>query len=438
MFLKSSVYSVFAISFALCFCMSVAVTACKSPDDEQDSDSHSDTVDGRVDGGGVDAGTTGVEALEEFIEAEMRGAGIPGLAAAIVAGGEVKWQEGFGAADIASNRPITTDTPFPIASISKTFIATALMQLVEAGEIDLDTDINELGLPFEVRHPAFADEEITLRMLTTHTSGILDNWDVYDCHYYIEADGSRLLNLLYPDACPNTPVPDLGSFLESYLTEEGALFDPELNFSDETTGGPGRFFSYSNVGAALAAYAIGTATETTLEEQCEAHIFKPLGMNNTHWHLSDFDDPSAVTSLHMVIDGELVTLPTYSITTWPDGGLRTTVEDLARYLAAIMNGGVLDGTRILAKEHVDEMLSPNTPADVPLFLGDNELDFQGIFWHGIMGVVGHTGGDPGVATAMLFQPDEEVGVVLLMNSDLTDMETFVALITGALELGAAL
>lgn len=88
-------------------------------------------------GGNAEAETTPEATFEEFMAAKMHGAGIPGMAAAIVAGGEVKWQKGSGIADITSHRPKTTDTPFPIASISKTFIATALMQLVEAGVIDL-------------------------------------------------------------------------------------------------------------------------------------------------------------------------------------------------------------------------------------------------------------------------------------------------------------
>jgi CubicO group peptidase (beta-lactamase class C family) len=161
-------------------------------------------------------------------------------------------------------------------------------------------------------------------------------------------------------------------------------------------------------------------------------------MNNTHWHITDFEDPSIVTTLYMIIDGELTPLPPYSITTWPDGGLRTTSDDLANYLTAVMNGGLFEEARILSEKNVEEMLHPQTPSDMALQIGDEVMDFQGIFWQGLRGMIGHTGEDPGVLTAMVYSPEAEVGVVLLLNAVIEDIELFAGLVFAAFELGMTL
>jgi CubicO group peptidase (beta-lactamase class C family) len=100
------------------------------------------------------------------------------MAVAIVAEGQPVWQRGFGYADLETMHPVTPHTPFPIASVSKTFIGTALMQLEEDGVIDIDDNINDFGLPLPVGHPGLNDAGFPLRQLTNHTSGILDNEDI--------------------------------------------------------------------------------------------------------------------------------------------------------------------------------------------------------------------------------------------------------------------
>src|SRR5512145_3096539 len=114
---------------------------------------------------------------------------LPGLAAAVVQGDQLAWIRGYGFADLESERAVTPDTPFTLASISKTFIAVAMMQAIEEGTVTLDTPVNETGLPFVVDNPHLSDEVITLRHLATHTSRIVDG-SAYDCSYYVEATES--------------------------------------------------------------------------------------------------------------------------------------------------------------------------------------------------------------------------------------------------------
>ena len=405
----------------------------------EESDSNGGYSDGDPEAG--DAPTDSDEPMDSDIVAEemfiadieqaMSDDLVPGMAVAIVAGGEVAWQRGFGYGDLESKEKITTDTPFPLASISKTFIGTTLMQLEESGEIDIDDDINSFGLPFAVKHPGFEDERITLRNLANHTSGILDDDEVYECLYYIEADQSSLSNAFYPESCPEDMPTDLGTFLSAYLSEDGALY-ADRNFTDAEDGRVGEVFNYSNIGAALAAFAVETATGVRFETLCEENIFAPLGMTNTHWHSEQFDDPSRITGLHVVIDEEPFRLPPYAYPTWPDGGLKASVADLARYFAAISAGGALEGTRILSESKVREMLASQTDG---IEVKGYSFDSYGIFWLGVQGIVGHTGGDFGVTTAMLLEPNSGVGIVLLVNLDSESMNNFGLMIQKTFEFG---
>lgn len=113
---------------------------------------------------------------DAFFQSRMQAAGAPGAAMAIVKNGILLWSKGYGYADLQAARPATPDTLFMLASISKTFVATALLQLAErspAGLAVLDQDIS-VGLPFTVRNPHYPSVPITYRMLLTHTSSLID------------------------------------------------------------------------------------------------------------------------------------------------------------------------------------------------------------------------------------------------------------------------
>ena len=122
--------------------------------------------------------------LDEFILGEMDYENIPGMSTLIVKGGEIVWVESYGMADIENNTSVSNNTSFLMASVSKLFTGTALMQLQEDGVVDLDQDIN-IYLPFAVNNPNFPNTMITPRMLMTHSSSITDNWSAMDGYYII-------------------------------------------------------------------------------------------------------------------------------------------------------------------------------------------------------------------------------------------------------------
>ena len=347
---------------------------------------------------------------------EMETAEIPGMAVAIVSEGKPVWQHGFGYANLETMQPVTPHTPFPLASVSKTVIGTVLMQLEEKGMINLDDDINSFNLPFRVGHPGFDGRSFPLRRLTSHTSGIIDNDAIYNCTYYLEADGSSLSNHFYPGTCPGTPPVDTGQFLADYLAVGGAFYDAQNNFSSPQSGAPETHFNYTNIGAALAAYAIETKTGIPFDQLCEENIFSPLGMTETHWHSSQFADPAVISRVHLMINNEPMALPPYSFTTWADGGLRSSANDMARFLAAISNGGALGDVRILSASGVSQMIASQTDG---VDMGETAAtgEYYGTFWSGIGSMVGHDGGDPGITTEMYFDPQKKKGFVMLINLD---------------------
>ena len=105
-----------------------------------------------------------------------------------MADGRIVWSRGYGWANIASAAPVTPDTDFMLASISKTVMATAAMQAVEDGLLALDADVNAV-LPFAVRNPGHPAVPITLRRLLTHTASLRDNWGIWD-HFYSRGDSA--------------------------------------------------------------------------------------------------------------------------------------------------------------------------------------------------------------------------------------------------------
>ncbi len=340
--------------------------------------------------------------LDTVVKQKMDEAGIVGLAAAIVVDGKVVWTKGYGFADKKRGVPFTPDTIINIGSISKTFTGVALMRAVQEGKLSLDEDINAY-LPFKVTNPHHPGERITLRQLATHTSGITDRAAVYRETYNF-GDGA--------------PEP-LGEFLKSYFVPGGKHY-AKANFLDAE---PGTNREYSNIGAGLAGYVVELVTGKPLNVYAKQHIFGPLKMNDTGWLLSEVDAAKHAT-LYVSEYGLAIPIPQYSLTVYPDGGVRTSVANLSKLFIALLNDGVHEGNRVLDKRSVDEMLrwqftESKKPANVEL----KEIN-SGIFWASKRDVtlMGYGGTDPGVKTEMLATLTKDVGVIVFTNTSLAGEE----------------
>jgi len=198
---------------------------------------------------------------DAFILRKMEVNDIPGLSAAIIAKGEVAWAKGYGVRNVDTGAPVTADTSFWMASISKAMTAAALMKAWEDGWLSLDQDVNNY-LAFPLDNPRTAGEMITLRHLVTHTSGLKDNGSFYDCSYYV-LDGVGQASYLEDHAnCTASPLVGLIDYLEAYFVPGGAYYSQTGNFKKSL---PGDKDDYSNIAAALAGHIVEPVTGVPLD-----------------------------------------------------------------------------------------------------------------------------------------------------------------------------
>lgn len=337
--------------------------------------------------------------LDAFINGQMANARFPGLAACVVKNGKVVFSRAYGMADIEQQRPATPFTLFLLGSVAKTVTAAAVMHLQDQGRINLDEDINAY-LPFAVRNPRFPAAAITPRMLLAHTSSIRDEEVIYGYLYTAESGGG------------DSPIA-LDVFIENYLSPGGDWYDPDQSFYADAPGTQGR---YSNVGYALAGYLVEVVSGLPFNVYCQEHLFRPLGMSGASWFMRGLD-PANVAMPYQYLQG-IGHLPQghYGYPTYPDGQLRVSVTQFGHFLAMMMSGGEYNGTRVLSRASVDEMMR----VQYPEIWRDMGLGW----WFGQVGgraALGADGGDKGVCTTAFILADRSVAVAVFANGERTSL-----------------
>ena len=270
------------------------------------------------------------EALETFVDglamSLMLSNNSPSGAVAISHRGEVILAKGYGFEVVEEQIPVDPEnTLFRPGSVSKLFTWVAVMQLVEQGRLDLDTDVNEYLETFMIKDTF--EEPITLRHIMTHTAGFEDG----AVGYLIIDDPERALP----------------------LQEAMARYQPER------VNPPGKQTAYSNYATALAGLIVQNISGEPFNDYIRAHIFEPLGMTNSSFE-EPLPDPLAnnMATSYTLENGRYVEKPFEIIKSFgPAGALSSTVTDMVRFGQAIMNGGELDGARILRAETVAQMLT---------------------------------------------------------------------------------
>lgn len=341
------------------------------------------------------------DAWDQWMAARMRDGCFPAVSVSVVDEDREIMRATWGFIDVETREAATTSTPFMAASVSKAVTGLAVVAARDDGLLKLDDEVSAL-VGFEVANRRTSgDPPIRLRHLVTHSSGIRDNWDIL-AETYTDGD---------------SPVA-LGDFLRSYLTPGGSNFSRQDNFHLWPAG---REWMYSNVGAALAGYAVEAQAGERFDDYCERRLFTPLGLQRTGWHLDDFEDPAAIARPHQATWDGWEIREHYGYPTYPDGQLRTTASELGTLLRLTMADGELDGQRLLAPG-VRESLTARAPVEGlnDWFLRDY-FDQQFLFWFSTQlderGIIGHNGGDFGVSTEMFFDPQAGIGVVVLTNGD---------------------
>ena len=347
--------------------------------------------------------------IEDYIIERMQTNHIPGLTACIVVGDEIVWTFAYGYQRIEPEIMATDSTLFMMASISKTFTGTAVLQLWEDGLIDLYGPVNDYLVDLQVANPFYPSPDISVWNTETHTSSIRDNWNVMSALYTFGGD---------------SPIP-LGEFMYDYYDPDGRFYSEGNNFYNYP---PGAYYNYSNMAYALQGYLVEEVTGTSFDQYCNENIFWPMGMDETSWFLADLDT-NHVAMPYQWLGDEWVAYGYFGYPDYPAGQLRTSSLQLARLLIAFLNEGWVNGYQVLDAATVAEATTPQCPSLNPNI---------GLTWYrmfpGGRTVWGHGGGDIGVRTLFGFCPAEGTGVVVLTNGEAGLGAIFAALFDYATEL----
>jgi CubicO group peptidase (beta-lactamase class C family) len=309
---------------------------------------------------------------------------VPGAAVAVVASGEIRLATGYGLAELDPDRPASADTPFATGSIAKLFTWTAVMQLVERSEIDLDADVNTY-LDFEI--PATFGAPVTVRDLMTHTPGFED----YPMVGVFSRDAGGL--------------PELGEVLAARVPDR--IWEPGVESA------------YSNYGTALAGYIVERVSGIPFAQYVDRNIFEPLGMERSSFLQPLPPQLAAVAARGYVPDGDEGWFDGGSeyLTLSPAGGMVMSVSDAARFMLAHLGGRALDaspgGARILEDETVERMhttLFRHLPT-----LPGNAHGFWESERHGER-IVLHSGDTQLYASKLTLLPDRGVGMYVATNA----------------------
>jgi CubicO group peptidase (beta-lactamase class C family) len=330
----------------------------------------------------------GPEELDSIIISTMETYNIPGLTSLIIKDDfGIIWNRNYGYANVELNRSVEDSTLFWIASISKTIMATAIMQLWEDGLFDLEDNINDY-LDFQVINPNHPNDTITFKMLMTHTSSISDN--------------NSILNPLL--TCGDSPVP-LDSFLINYFTP-GGIYYSTANF---TGSAPGTSRVYTNAGACLLAYLVERLSGMSFDQYCRENIFDPLDMDETSWFLEGLDTTKIATP-YVWTGGQYVAMCHQGWPIYPITFLKTNKIEFEHFLSAYMNWGRYNGATILDSTTIDLMLTVHVASnDQGLIWYKTPISPEYLLW-------GHPGGQQGTGSMIFFNQEEDWGFTVLFNT----------------------
>jgi CubicO group peptidase (beta-lactamase class C family) len=324
-----------------------------------------------------------IEELQHAVQSILTREHVPGAGIALVDKDHVIWAGGVGKADLAAGKDVSADTMFRAGSISKSFVALALLKMQEEGRIDLNTKLADLAGEIPVHNPWEATNPVRVVNLLEHTAGF------DDMHF------SGAYNVI--------DKPDI------------ALLDVLQKFSSpfNVRWAPGNRFSYSNPGYGAAGYLIEKINHQPFDEYIRATILIPLGMINSDFRLTNLNQPVLARGY----EGDSPKpVPYVSIYLRPAGDLKSSPAEMARFVQMMLNRGKLGDAEIVRPESIDRMEHPQTTLAARAGLKDgyglgNYADLDGpVVAHG------HNGGIDGFLSQYGYMPTQGFGFVVLLNS----------------------
>ena len=327
-----------------------------------------------------------------------------GFAVAIVNKDSIVYSKGFGYSNKEQQKPYTTKTVQPIASISKTLLGVALMKAQEMGLLDLDDPIND-HLPFTIQNPFYPNEPITIRQLANHTSSILDTEHYNKIYIFNDSippfyenlpQKSKLGVKQEVDLFNNNQMMPVANFIKNQYCTDGKWYTSN-SFSNTV---PGSTYDYSNMGANIAAFIVAEVSDMEYTKFLQKYILNPIQMDNSGWASKDHPLENA-SKLYWYGNP----IPQYEFITYGDGGFMTNIEDFSQYLMAVMKG--YNGeSNILKASSYKEMLSQPASKEFK----------KSVFWTIDDEKIGHSGNDPGIISHAYFLREGSHGIIVFVNT----------------------
>ncbi len=323
-------------------------------------------------------------ALQQKIQAILTKNHVPGAGIALVAKDHIIWEGGVGTARLATNTPVTADTMFRVGSITKSFVALALLQLQEQNKIDLNADLAKLAPTLPFRNPWHSSNPVTVAEVLEHTAGF--------------------------DDMPPSEVYNLSG------TDKLDPFEVCKEFSGTLVSRwpPGTRMAYSNPDYGVAGYLIWKASHMQFGPYIEQYVLQPLGMTNSGFTLTDTieaqlaqgyhgDPPRPVPFLHIYLRSA--------------GGLKSSPAELAKLVQMFLNDGKAGNQQIVTPASIQRMEYPQTTmaARAGLKYGYGLANYSDL--DGPVVQHGHDGGISGYLSSYRYMPDQGVGYVALINND---------------------
>ena len=317
------------------------------------------------------------QSLTPFIEQTMQEHNVQGFALSVVSKDDVLYQKTFGVKNIYTKEPETSGALFHMASVTKTFVGTALMQLYEQGRLDVDKPVVDVVPYFMLVDGRYKD--LTIRQFASHISGMPD------------FDSDPWHNPQYDEEA-------LERFVRNFISHKFLIHEPETTFQ------------YCNTGYELLGDVVAKAAGMSFEDYVLENILIPTGMLNSTLLIQEAD-MSNLNSLHRPVDGDMRVADIYPYNRMhgPSSTLISNIDDMARWVMLNLNGGTLEGNRVLKKETLDAMWEPALGIFERVGFSWQRREQQGYqtIFHG---------GNDGFKSYIIMIPELDIGFVMMSNT----------------------
>lgn len=324
-----------------------------------------------------------VEELKKAIQDVLDRERVPGAGVALVANGELLWCGGIGKADVAAKLDVTCDTEFRVGSISKTFVALALLKLQEDGKINLYARLQDVAPEIPVTNQWESAHPVRIVNLIEHTAGFddMEFSEIYNLHDRYDFPLLEVFKKFRKPLIARWP--------------------------------PGTRMSYSNPGNAVAGYLIEKATGQPFDQYIRNTLLQPMGMEKADYPFTDANKPLLATAY----DGNPPVAVGYPlIYLRPAGDLKSSPGELAKLVQFLLRRGKTGDAQLVKPESILRMEAPETTlaAKNGLRLGYGLANYSSV--EGGIVTHGHNGGIDGFLSTYRYMPEQNWGYVILLNS----------------------